>query len=295
MNRRRKDQPPIDALPTLTARFLNRLIALRGITQAQVAKELLAAPGTISRIFRGVAPPSDQDLEKLSTFLHVPIGNLLCVMILDNTSRERPMLAASGAFRHMLSDTRTVVVAGTTMSTRISQLRDARLDGTDVLISCVEPTVLGDIEANARVDGWHSGSLRSSFLMTITTVIAKILVAKSRGCKVHGRLWVRKNITIDDDPHVGQIAANDWIAIENPPAWETPTVRVSFYGDRRWNEYVEPLMIGLRSESGEGELVWDSDWSPLDKRMGRLRRHFEAAHQALSVDSLVSGPPSCTP
>src|ERR1700694_1287134 len=113
---RRRDQPRIDLLNPV-ARFLNNLCAIRGKTQASLAEHIgmapssagvftrnTASPATISRWFRGDAVPTDEDLQRLSTLLEVPVQNFFALRFLEDVlKKKQPTVVSIGAWHYLAS------------------------------------------------------------------------------------------------------------------------------------------------------------------------------------------------
>lgn len=286
--RRRYDQPRLESLPLL-ARFLNHACAMEDVSQATIAKRLGVCTATISRWFRGMGMPMTEDFQEIAKLLSIPVETLFAVRILQDMSGE-PMLASVGAWRYMIINSPTIVFAGLSMGAGIVPLRDAELNPSTVLCSILEPSTLSKIECQPNVDVCETGSLRSSWVMTTNTLIAKIMADKARGRQAQGRLWVRTKETLDPEEEIAQLAANRWLAIVSGPPYKKPKFSVHFYGDPLWKSLVEPLIDGLSSDTADGELIWDSEWSPSDPRMAKLKRRFSEAKKSLSIDWIKNHP-----
>lgn len=300
VSRHRKNPVPLANLGLLP-RFFCHMASRLGISQAEVAVSVGFSTAWVSRVFGGLAKPTEEDLEALATALRVPVETLRALRVLESTLAEKQMLGIIAAWQYLAtSRSSTLVIAGSTMTAGVVHLRDVNLEGTTVLVSLIAPSVLASEETKRF--GWPSGYLRSNWLATTATLLVNVLSSRDRDHPAHGRLWVRDRVTLDSEDKIGLLIANDWVAVEAAPIWVQPSksVRVSFVGDSRWNSFTQPLIDGLRSENGDGELVWDSAWSLTDKRMARLEKRFEEARQAVAFGNLVSGPPqpnggSCAP
>jgi hypothetical protein len=298
---RRRNQPDISKLP-LVARFLSHTIAQRGMTQVAVANALFnCSVSTVSRWFRGETDLNEGDLDDLSQVLDVP-GNTLRALRLLETLQHGPMVATVAAWRYMIDGPGSrLLVLGATMNAGMVHLLDAWPSQKEILVSLhdplAEPSPLEALEAKYETP--PRGRMEAYWLSAVTSLQA----LASHGRDVRVRLWVRPDdeFTVNDYREVGQLVANDWIAIEAPSIRRReegiasgtashPETGVYFFGDSEWKGVVEPLieMMATDVEEPRHSLIWDSAWASGDSRLGRLRERFEAVMAKLSADRFMS-------
>lgn len=256
--RRRRSQTAVDS-PRLLARFLNHACEVERVTQSVFVKHVGAASSaaTISRLFRGEVAPTDRDLQAFSEVLRIPIETLTALRIMDSIP-DRRMLATTGILSYMIAGTNRLLLAGFTLGLGIGQLRAARtLDDKTVLVDLVSPQRAVAIEN--QLSQWSSGDALASWVSVARTLVA--MVAKHPRSRI--RLWVRDSECVDEshDAQVGELIANDWIAIEAPPPYRPGHLfQVRFYRDARWSALIDPLLQRLSDNEAfpDHELIWDS-------------------------------------
>ena len=289
---RRRNQPEVSHLPTLV-RFLNHAAAQRGLTQAGVAERLgNCSTSTLSRWFRGEVAIPDRDLESFGRVLDVPTPTLIALRVLE-TLRGGPMIATVAAWRYMAEGAgNRLLLSGATMHAGMVHILDARPAGKTILVSvhdpCADPLPLAAVDPARGIPGPGQG--QAYWLTSLTTLRA--IVRASPTTRV--RLWVRPKdelvIASRSTGFVGQLAANDWIALEMASVVGRPTAFVAhFFRDEGWNRLVAPVFAMLEGDADAppNELIWDSRWPVGDPRMERLRARLRVAVGGLSVDQLL--------
>lgn len=294
MTDRRRNQPPLETLSHFS-RFLNHLAAERGFTQATVAARLRGmSPSTVSRLFRGQAQPTEAELAGLAQLFGVPVGNLKVLQVLD-AGAFGPDDGAVTAWRDLLkAGGSRLLLSGATLVAGVTALRETSLAGKTLLVSLADPRTSAATpsplaEFEKQCDGMESGWLRTAWLLTVSTLLS---VARQPGCRC--RLWVRSTLRTPlsdgEDPSIGHIVANDWIAVAAEKPSGHSSYGVHFFRDDGWMYAVQPLLDRLvgDTDSQTEELIWDSAWPPGDALTAKLRARIDEALAAVTTERLLT-------
>lgn len=279
MTRRKSSQRPLEKLDWLN-KFLVLGATRAGLTQIEVGDRLRrlnhGAPSqaTVNRWFNE-ARPTDGELKSLAEVLDIPPAMFTAVRLLEE-ARGGNMLTTTGSWQYMVNHPKvtTILMGGLTMILGVVPIRAVEdLSGKTILVSTLGPHLLTEIEGRlAELEGPDApkviGGLRASWLSSVS-----ILISMGHRPGVRVRIWARDEELLKGDGDVGELAANDWIAIDGPPPYRPAPFRASFCGDERWASLVQPTMERLRDDDHleEGELLWDSAWNRSSAKKRRLR------------------------
>jgi len=270
MKRRRRNQPKLESLSIL-ARFLNHTCEQEGISQAELAKKLTTSTATVSRWFRDEMKPTEEDLEGIAKILKIPIENFLALRLLDNIGLSRTTVATAGAFYFLAScDTSIILLGGMTMLAGTVYFKELNLSHKTILLTTLDP--IGNIakKYNKDTDKKSPDSLKLSWLASYSITNKKILSSN----KSRLRLWTRNRLFVDEEKNIGEIIANDWIAIvSNTPPSKKDLFRIHFYNSKFWTSRIEPLSTHLLHDSlgTEERLILDTDWPPSNRQYKKFK------------------------
>jgi transcriptional regulator with XRE-family HTH domain len=265
------------------ARFLTAWTHKIGLTQAELAKALGASTSTVSRWSRDEADIAEEEFELLSNALRVPTQTLHALVLFEDR-QDQPFEAFTWATELLAAGSEKLLVAGFTGASAAHAMRYMDLSKKTVLFSTIDPKAR--LEQRFKDNALERGVHLSSWLATLHSL--RLAVHEGARCR-----WVvRTSAMLDAERKLGQVVANDFVAILSPsPPWHDKPMQLAFAGDGLWQRAIEPLVESITNKDKMvpgHRLLWDTSDPETEAVVKETAEHAIKVVAELSLGDLSS-------
>jgi transcriptional regulator with XRE-family HTH domain len=291
---RRRRLRPFNQLKVLT-QFLNHACLQQAVRQADLARYVKhSSISMVSRWFRGISDPTDEDLQQIAEFLNIPVANFKALQVIDllHESRSSGIGVSLPAWQHMVEGSRSdLMMVGATMLSGVAPLREFPaewLNRKTLLLSANDPTASFK-HADPSVQTVSHSRWNAYWL----AVVSSFLELTKKNNRLRIKLWHRTPgpFVVGNPPIIfpGQIVANDWIALLSSGPIDAVSYEVHFWGDETWQRILSPAFEAMKGDRAwsDHHLLWDSRWPISDKRYAAFRNMLKQSIGQLSPTGLL--------